>query len=153
MSRYPSDSSVSWAGPQHSYQANTGQFPWLTSSPPPPPPPPLWWLVMGVVRLAGFRALQAPPGPKHNAMKDSQHIQKCGYFTSRKLKKTQPNDLKTMQDQLLQGLQHSWGWRRRMGWLCCDPSLPTGERYSAQSYLASKLDSYCWRILNLLWCP
>ena len=62
---------------------------------------------MGVVRLAGFRALQAIPRPKHNAMEDSQLIQNCGDFTSMKVKKTQPNDLKTMQDQLLQGLQHS----------------------------------------------
>ena len=62
---------------------------------------------MGVVRLAGFRALQALPRPKHNAMKDSQLIQKCGDFTSMKVKKTQPNDSKTMQGQLLQGLPHS----------------------------------------------
>ena len=62
---------------------------------------------MGVVKLAGFRALQALPRPKHNAMKDSRLIQKCVDFTSMKVRKTQHNDLKTMQDQLLQGLQHS----------------------------------------------
>ena len=55
---------------------------------------------MGVVKLAGFRALQALPRPKHNAMKDSQLIQKCGDFTSLKVMKTEHNDLKTMRDQL-----------------------------------------------------